>query len=249
MVHRGARAQAVALELLGQLGGGIAHRPGGVGVDAVGVGLVGVHHPPEIGVLGGGVGPPDVVGVLAGPAEAGGVDGLGQLAVIADDPAGGLAHRPHTDLAGTVVGPAAHAVVGLAGGGAADVKAVAVMLAQVFQHIGPGKDRLGFQRLQGPVPAHLKADHAVDIVLQGQDVDDGDISAAAPVVLEAPPVLIVLEPCAGLPHSGDIGLNGQPARLAAVVLKQNLAGARLYHAHAVGACPHHASAGDAFQCR
>ena len=46
---------------------------------------------------------------------------------------------------------------------------------------------LGFQGLQGPLPAHLIADDAVDIVLQLHHIDHREVAPGAPVVLEAPP--------------------------------------------------------------
>ena len=130
-------------------------------------------------------------------------------------------------------------MVDLAAVGGADVKPIAVVLVQVFQHIGAGTDRLGLYGLQRPLPAHLVTDHAVDIVLQLQHVDHCEVTPGPPVVLEPAPVLIAGEPGAGLRRIGDIRENAQSSRLSTVVLEQNPIGACLYHIHPVGACIHH----------
>ena len=101
-------------------------------------------------------------------------------------------------------------MVDLAVGGGADIKAVAVVLVEIFQHIGAGAHGLSLQGLQRPIPAHLIADDAVHIVLQPH-VDHGEVAAGLPVVLEAAPVFIAVKPGAGLSRPGHIGLDGQPA--------------------------------------
>ena len=113
------------------------------------------------------------------------------------------------------------------------------MGVQVAQHIGAGAHGLGLQGLQRPVPAHLIADDPVHIVLQPHHIDHGEIAAGAPVVLEAPPVVIAGEPGPGLLSVLLSGLDGQLAALAHVVLEQNPVGPCLHHAHTVGAGAHH----------
>ena len=118
---------------------------------------------------------------------------------------------------------------------------MAVVLPQVFQYIGAGAQGLGLQGLQGPLPAHLIADHPVDIVLQGQHIDHGEVSPGAPVVLEATPVFIPRKPGLDLLRPGDVGLDSQGSGGAVVVLEQDMVGPCLHNAHAVGAGAHNAA--------
>ena len=91
-----------------------------------------------------GVGAPNIAGVLTGSAETGRIGGLGQPAFVFDNHTGSLLYRPHTDLAGPASTPGPHTVICLTVSGGADIKAIAVVLAQIFQDIGAGKQGLCF---------------------------------------------------------------------------------------------------------
>ena len=132
------------LEQLGQLLGGIGHRPVVVRDTVHDGGLIGVNLPDEIGVIP----PPHVDGALAGSAVVGGVNRLVRHPPIVPQihPAG-LLHRPAAVVAG---GSDTH--VGLTVSGVAQVEALALVLARLELSIGvaAGANRLGFQCLQGP---------------------------------------------------------------------------------------------------
>ncbi len=106
---------------------------------------------------------------------------------------------------------------------------------------GPGAHRLGLQRLLRPAAAHLMGQDALHVVLQIHHVDDIDVSAGDPVVLETAVVLVALEPGDGV-HP-PVGQDAQALRALAVELKQHLRGLGDGDHHAGGAAGHHL-AGD-----
>ena len=127
-----------------------------------------------------------------------------------------------------------------------NVKAIALMLSQIFQYIGASADCLGFQRLQRPVPTHLITDNTVDVVFQRQHIDHGEVTAGAPLILKTVPVFKSGKPGLYLLRPGNIGQDGQGPRSPIVILEQYPAGACFHHAHAVGAGAHHTA--DASKC-
>ena len=191
--------------------------------------LIGVCLPLQIALLT----PPDIGHVLGGAAVGGVVHGvLHQITVIIQPLAlRGLHSR--VALLRRIGRAAAPAIVDLAAGGAAHVKAVGRPVFAGPAGVGPGADRLGLQCLHGPVAAHFVGDDALYVGFQIQHVIHIQVAAGDPGIFKGAAVLVALEPGGGLPFF-LLRLYRQVKHAAAVKFKQHIGGAGHGHHHARG---------------